>query len=1041
MANEQTPLEQLQAFLNKLFQFESEDLDFGIYKILHYKRREIKQFIDELLVDRVKEQLQTLTETEVKEAREALEDLKAEPGIQKWLEAHEKGDEKRLEIYEEDNKEDIRKYRKLEKQIKEAEVSEDTESYIYNHLTLFFSRYYDKGDFISKRRFGKNEKYVVPYNGEETHFYWANHDQYYIKSSEHFQQFAFKVPHHNGDLTVNFKLTEADVEQGNVKAEEDKYFVLSEKEPEWEGDEELTIYFEFRPLTEEEKNETGNQRKQDKLNEKAAVNLQEKLQHQPIAHELWKTNEKGQTYLLQRLNHYTRKNQYDFFIHKDLKGFLQRELDFYIKSELVHVDDLYVLESETHFDRIRQNFKAVKVFKQIADTIIDFLAQIEDFQKKLWEKQKFVLNTEWVITIDRLVEYVGEEEAKPLLEEVINNQKQVNEWKELFGEWHSPIEFKNLKKDLYQWNKLPIDTKNFSDSFKSKLLSVISQFKSLSNEVNGLVINSNNLDALSLLTEKFSKKIDSIHIDPPYNSDTSGFLYKNSYRESSWLSMMNDRIHIGKRLLNDAGSFLCHVDENEYEKLHNLFSNYSFPYMDTVVWDKKNPMMGGSGLAIQHEYILWGSNFLGQFEARSENVKQIIRKAEEIIKNHNGVNEVAKKEFAEWVKSQKNLSGGEKMYHLLDDEGRVYRLVAMTWPNPNPAPEQFFEPLIHPVTKKPCPVPSRGWSRTPEKMKELLDKDEIVFGKDETTQPQRKIFLDIDRSKPISSVIRNGRRGKYEIEALGLSFSYSHPVSLYDEVNYSTTPKNGINLDFFAGSGTNFHSIQNLNKEDKGQRKSLLIELGGYVYTLILPRIKKIAYTFDWKDGYPKDNSMNGLGVFFKYQRLEQYEEALENISFNASEDTQQKALQFRDYMPKYFLEFETQNSQTLVNTDAMKDPWDYRLRVWDGYTYDTEQAVDLVETFNYLIGLHLEQFITKDLNSQKYQFIKGHDNNDTRILVVWRKVKNWKKEDFEVDGNTLKDELAKWEYDQLYINDQAHLPEGFSYTPVEEVFKQKMVP
>ena len=113
---------------------------------------------------------------------------------------------------------------------------------------------------------------------------------------------------------------------------------------------------------------------------------------------------------------------------------MERELDYYIKSELVNVDDLYVTDTDSHFDRLKHNLKTIKVFKSIADTIIEFVSQIEDFQKKLWEKKKFVLSTEWVITIDRLVEYVGEEAAKPILEEVIKNQKQVAEWKELFGE-------------------------------------------------------------------------------------------------------------------------------------------------------------------------------------------------------------------------------------------------------------------------------------------------------------------------------------------------------------------------------------------------------------------------------------------------------------------------------------------------------------------------------------------------------------------------------------------------------------------------------
>jgi len=182
---------------------------------------------------------------------------------------------------------------------------------------------------------------------------------------------------------------------------------------------------------------------------------------------------------------------------------------------------------------------------------------------------------------------------------------------------------------------------------------------------------------------------------------------------------------------------------------------------------------------------------------------------------------------------------------------------------------------------------------------------------------------------------------------------------------------------------------------------------------------------------------MNGLGVFIKYQRLEQYEEALENIAFTAGKDTQQQALQFDQYIPKYMLEFETRNSQTLVNTEAMKDPWDYKLKVWDGFTYDTEQPVDLVETFNYLTGLHMQKHITKELNERRYQFVYGHNNANKKILVVWRSVKDWKLEDYKNDRVALKEELKNFTYDLLYINDQAHF-EG--YQPIEEVFKNKML-
>ena len=429
MANNVTPLDQLKIFLNQLFQFETQDLDFGVYKILHFKRKEIKSFIDNLLVDKVKEQLQTLSAEETKVIQEKIAALEKDSMIDSWLKAND-NEKKTLEKFGKDN---INQYLELKGKSTESRVSVETENQIYNHLTLFFSRYYDKGDFISKRRFGKNEKYVVPYNGEETHFHWANHDQYYIKSSETFQKFAFKIPTAGRNLVINFKLTEAQLEQGNVKADETNYFILSEKEAEV-ATEEITFFFEYRPLTDDEKKNTRGNNKQDTLNEQAFEEIKNQHAHEARLSKLWEADKEDLPLLLKKLHHYTRKNKYDFFIHKNLKGFLQRELDYYIKSELVNVDDLYVSDAEAHFNRLKHNLKTIKVFKSIADTIIDFVSQIEEFQKKLWEKKKFILSTEWVISIDRLVEYIGEDAAKPILEEVIKNEKQVQEWKWLFGE-------------------------------------------------------------------------------------------------------------------------------------------------------------------------------------------------------------------------------------------------------------------------------------------------------------------------------------------------------------------------------------------------------------------------------------------------------------------------------------------------------------------------------------------------------------------------------------------------------------------------------
>ncbi|MGC9080043.1 MAG: site-specific DNA-methyltransferase, partial [Nanopusillaceae archaeon] len=200
-----------------------------------------------------------------------------------------------------------------------------------------------------------------------------------------------------------------------------------------ENKKELDIYFEYRSLTEEEKEryKEGNTVSQDKINEETIKILQEKIPENSLAGLIFK--QEGEKTLIQKhLYKYTRRNTTDYFIHRDLKGFLERELDFYIKNEFLQLDDLQVLERSGYFDRLKLYLIGVRAFRNIALKIIEFLAQIENFQKKLWEKKKFVIDTHYVITLDKIKEYAGEEFLQSILDEILSNEKQKEEWKELF---------------------------------------------------------------------------------------------------------------------------------------------------------------------------------------------------------------------------------------------------------------------------------------------------------------------------------------------------------------------------------------------------------------------------------------------------------------------------------------------------------------------------------------------------------------------------------------------------------------------------------
>ncbi len=428
-----------------------------------------------------------------------------------------------------------------------------------------------------------------------------------------------------------------------------------------------------------------------------------------------------------------------------------------------------------------------------------------------------------------------------------------------------------------------------------------------------------------------------------------------------------------------------------------------------------------------------------------EEVYELVKKAKLSGKSLIETQEILKKYYR-----KQGFDRGITLYCELDKNYEIWGKINMSWPNAKTTGPRYE--VINPLTQKPVPIPNRGWRWKEETFLNALKGEEFIlpdgsmmkgriwFANNDSTQPSSITYLKEVESFLLRSIISQKSDGSITLENLGLSdtVNYPKPVKLIEYLLYSTSLINGYFLDYFSGSGTTFHSVQKLNNQDNEKRKCILIEQGSYVNSVIIPRIKKVAYSFDWKEGKPENGSMNGLGVFIKYQRLEQYEEALENISFTAGKEAQQKALEFDQYVPKYMLEFETRNSRTLVNTEAMKDPWDYKLKVWDGFTYDTEQAVDLVETFNYLIGLHMQKYLTKEINGRRYQFVYGHNNANKNILVLWRNVKNWKLEDYKKDGEALKEELKNYSYDLLYINDQAHI-EG--YQPVEEVFKNKMLP
>lgn len=590
----------LQNLLRELFQFDSADLDFGIYRILNQRRAEIEGFIQSGLLDAVKKEFEALEAASVEEKKGELHQIAA-----KVKEAYgpaaidEVGD---LTIPDQFRQAELPLlYVRKQEEIKRVSVSAEAEAEIFNALYTFFNRYYADGDFVTKRRYSRTEKYAIPYNGEEVYFHWANRDQYYVKTADTLTDYVFRIDSHGG-WRVRFKLAAADVEQNNVKGEK-RFFlpfpsgrgagVRAEYD---EAKRDLTFFFEYRPLTDDEKEEYGKNGAQAKIIESHRDALLKAAPDTTLRALLGRSRSEDDLPLLDRhLLRWTRKSTSDYFIHKDLKGFLTRELDFYLKNEVLRLDDL----DPTNAARAADYLTRVAVIREIGRRIIEFLAQIEDFQKRLFERPKFILSSEWCVTLDRA--------PKSLYPAIMANKAQWEEWERLFGVKKPKGNGKKTATFLSEHPTLTIDTALYDADFKDQLLAALSERDGgLAGQMNGLLIHGENFQALTLLTEKYHGRLEFIYLDPPYNTSTTEIVYKNDYKHSTWLSMMADRLSLARHLLSSYGVMCVTIDDNELQRLMALMEEVLYGYEVTpVIIEYNHRGRVKSNFAVTHEYGLW----------------------------------------------------------------------------------------------------------------------------------------------------------------------------------------------------------------------------------------------------------------------------------------------------------------------------------------------------------------------------------------------------------------------------------------------------
>ena len=964
--------------LEDIFQMNQAELDFGIYRIMNQKRKDIEAFLNNRLV----------------------------PEVTAILKANANDD---------------------------TDISA-MENEVFSHLTKFFSRYYDGGDFISKRRY-KDDTYAIPYSGEEVKLYWANADQYYIKTSEYFKNYSFVLP--NCRRKIHFVLRDAETEQNNNKAANnmERRFQLCEENFIEEVEGELNIYFTYELMPKTTKQDALIKDAEEKV---LPVVSAEYADFVELATTKVPTEKnKDRSLLMKHLQDYTAKNNFDYFIHKDLGGFLRRELDFYIKNEVMFLDDLDA-------NHIMEHLAQVKAIKQVGEKIITFLAQLEDFQKKLWLKKKFVVGCDYCITLDRV--------PHALYPEVIANEAQRKEWVRLFAideikdnlvevGYSEPLTEKFLEDNPF----LVLDTKFFCAEFKHKL---VESMENVDEDCNGLLIKTDNFQGLNALQEKYMSTIKVVYIDPPYNTGSDGFVYKDYYMHSSWLSMMENRFAILKNLhTHEQSSIVVSINENELFDLKLLMDSEFKKYLTTMsvkVRHEDRILKGDKDFhEVYESAICYGltDDFKPQ-KRQKDNTSideykysiQIHSEPEksEIIDNKQ-VDFFSPSQYSIVKEEQPN----EKFLKAISVRGSIRE---------GNSSGRFYTGNLENIANQYAGYLFRAegigedglgyrFFKTPDANGKRKNGDYFqgmpVNRKDVIDIPYPNFF---DFEKDFNNATDEGgiefRNGKKPL-------AFMKQMLLLQGLNED---KQAFVLDYFGGSGSTCHAVIDYNRSDKGNRKYLSMDMGNHFDTVLLPRIEKVIYSEDWKDGKPI--SRKGISQCFKYLRLEQYEDTLNNLQ------PKQKALDFAgdkgDFNETYLLSYmlDTETKGDLFNLEWFVHPFSMTLKTTkDNELIDT--PVDMVETFNYLIGLNVE---TMRWPKDGYCVVEGttHIGNE-RTLVIWRDCEKVSNEALNEFFRKQAYSTTDSEFDKIYVNGDNTLPniktdeEHWKVVLIEEEFKKRM--
>ena len=351
-----------------------------------------------------------------------------------------------------------------------------------------------------------------------------------------------------------------------------------------------------------------------------------------------------------------------------------------------------------------------------------------------------------------------------------------------------------------------------------------------------MIIHGDNLDALKALLPKFEGRVKCIYIDPPYNTGNEGWVYNDNVndprirkwlgevvgkegedlsRHDKWLCMMYPRLKLLQKLLSDDGVIFISMDDSEIAHLKILCDEIfgSYNYVETIVWQKRTSPDARKRISNGHEYII--------IYAKNININ------EELF------NLLALEgEYANKFKNPDNDPRGPCVSSYFTAQG--YR------------PNQMYT-ITTPSGLEMNPPEGRCWRHLEEVYNELLSEGRLWFGTDGCGVPRKKTYLSEKVGKGVwtwwtNSEVGHTQEATQETAAiLGKAiFDYPKPTRLINRILQLATDPDSIILDSFAGSGTTAHAVLNMNKQDGGHRRFILVEMMDYADSITAERVKRV---------------------------------------------------------------------------------------------------------------------------------------------------------------------------------------------------------